>query len=66
MGLRGHNIIIAFFLGVSSVKRVILQRCLVFDLWNKWKNLMPIDKKVKKKNQIPKYHVPRLKGYNED
>ena len=25
-----------------------------------------LDKKVKKKNRIPKYHTPSPKGYNED
>ena len=45
------------FLGASSVERIFHQCCLVFDLWNSWKNLLLSSKKVKRKNQIPEYHV---------
>ena len=41
---------------------MIYQCCIVFDLWNSWKNFLFMSKKVKKKNQIPKYHVPSPKG----
>ena len=46
------------FLGTSSVWRMFHQRRLVFNLWNGWKNFLPTNKKVRKKNQIPKYHTP--------
>ena len=49
-----------FYLGTSSVERMSDQHCLVFDLWNEWKNLLPINKKVKIKNQIPKYYTSSL------
>ena len=54
------------FLGVSSVERVIYQRRLVFVLWNGWKNLLPTNRKVRRKNQIPKYPAPSPKRYNEE
>ena len=46
-----------FFLGASLVERMFHQRCLVFNLWNRLKNLLLINKKMRKKNQIPKYHI---------
>ena len=46
------------FLGTSSIERMFHQCLLVFDLLNSWKNLLPISKKVRRKNQIPEYHVP--------
>ena len=50
------------FLGASSVERMSHQRCLVFDLWNGWKNFLPTSRKVRKKNQIPRYHAPSPEG----
>ena len=62
---RGHNITIAFFLGASFVERVILQRHLVFcGMSNKTSFLL--DKKMRKKNQIPKYYALSSKEYNEE
>ena len=47
------------FLGASSIERMFHQYHLIFNLWNGWKkNLLPTNKKMRKKNQIPKYHVP--------
>ena len=50
------------FLGVNSVERMFHQRRLVFNLWNGWKNFLPTSRKVRKKNQIPRYHAPSPKG----
>ena len=46
------------FLGASSVERMFNQRCLVFNMeCVKKKNLLPTNRKVRKKNQIPKYYA---------
>ena len=50
------------FLGANSVERMFYQRRLVFDLWNGWKNFLLTSKKVRKKNQIPRYHALSSKG----
>ena len=55
-----------FFLGASSIERVIYECHWVFVLWNKWKNLLPTNKKMKKKKQIPDYHTPSLERYDEE
>ena len=49
------------FLGTNFIKCMFHQYYLVFDSWNGWKNLLAINKKVRRKNQIPKYHVFSLK-----
>ena len=41
---------------------MIYQCRIVFDLWNSWKNLLPRDRKVRRKNQIPKYYAPSPEG----
>ena len=66
---RGHvatTLQLPFFLDVSSIEHVIYWRRLVFILWNSWKNLLPINRKVKRKNQILDYHASSPKGYNEE
>ena len=66
---RGHmatTLQLHSFLGASSVERVIYRRRLVFVLWNGWKNLLPINKKVRRKNQIFEYPSPSPKGYDEE
>ena len=47
----------SFFLDASFVERMFHQCCLVFNLWNGWKNFLPTNRKVRKKNKIPKYHA---------
>ena len=37
-----------------------------FVLWNKWKNLLPMNKKMKKKNMIFDYHALSPEKYYED
>ena len=62
---RGHvatTLQLPFFFGANSVERMFHQHCLIFNLWNGWKNFLPTSKKVRKKNQIPRYHTPSPKG----
>ena len=49
------------FLGASFIEHMFHKYCLVFDLWNRWKNLLLIKKNMRKKNQIPKYYAPSPK-----
>lgn len=65
MRLYSYNIIIAFLLGINFVKRMIYQYCVIFDLCNSWKNYWSIDKKLRKKNQIFKYHNSSPKKNNK-
>ena len=46
-----------FFLDASSIERMFHQCCLVFHLWNGWKNFLLTSRKVRKKNRIPKFYV---------
>ena len=66
MRSHGHDITIASFLGASSVECIICQRYLVFVLWHRWKNLLPINRKVKKKNRILEYLASSSKGYDKE
>ena len=54
------------FLGASSIKRIIYWYHLVFVSWNRWKNLLSMNRKVRRKNQIPQYHAPSSEGYDEE
>ena len=52
---QSHNIIIVFFLDASSIECKAYQHHVIFDLWNNSKNFLPINRKIKNKNQILKY-----------
>ena len=47
-----------FFLSASSIECMIEQYCLIFVLQNKWKNLLFITRKIKRKNKFPGYPHP--------
>ena len=59
--LGDHDITIAFLFRRELRWARSYWRC-VSNLWNGWKNLLPVDKKVRRKNQIPEYHVPSPGG----
>ena len=52
------------FLGASSAERMFCLWYLLCEIVEKVSYLL--DKKVRKKNQIPEYHVFSPKGYDED
>ena len=57
---QGHKAItlqLPTFLGASFIEHIFHQRHLVFDLWNGWKKFLPTSRKIRKKNQILKYHT---------
>ena len=54
------------FIIASSVKHIFHQHCLVFILWNRWKNLLSTNRKVRSKNQISEYRAPSFEGYDEE
>ena len=63
--LSGHgNTIAIFFRRELRWARSYQYSCqrYVSNLWNGWKNLLPIDKKVRRKNQISEYHAPSPRG----
>ena len=64
MRLYNHNIIIIFFLNISFIKCKIYY--IIFDLKNSWKNLLFINKKMKKKNQIFEYYISSFKKDNKN
>ena len=68
MRSRGHDITIASLLGASSVKRVTHLSTsfgICFMEWVKKTSCLS-DRKVKRKNQVPKYHAPSPEGYDEE
>ena len=66
MKLRVYNITIASLLGASFVEHIIHQRCWYsfYEMCKKTSCLS--DRKVRRKNQIPEYSTPSLKGYDEE
>ena len=60
---RGHNITIAFFFR-RELHWVYIPSTLfgIQYRMDEKKNLLPTNKKMRKKNQIPKYHAPSPKG----
>ena len=48
---------LSFFLSVSWIEHTIYSYHLVFNLWNNFKNFLPKNRKMKRKNKIPKYYA---------
>ena len=56
------TLLLSFFIDANSIEEIFNQYCMIFDLWNSWKNLLPTSKKLRKKARFLSIIFSALRG----